>query len=265
MARWMIDEPTTLDFEGVVALKAGLVAGAISVVAGDERPSVRVSDVHGSPLTVTHEAGMLTIAHENVLGGILQWLSSNRSRATVTVMVPPDCPVTINLVTAEAVIAGLTARTSVRTGSGDVTLGRVTGRIDVSTVSGAVEAQDLAGTMTFNSVSGDLALAGGYLDMLNAKSVNGKIAADISMGASGQVTVTTVSGEVTLRLPAFTSAKVSLTSAAGRIDSAFEGLDRGARSVPKSLTGTLGDGAGQLTVNTVSGSVTLLSRSELEN
>ena len=38
MSRWTIDEPTTLDFDGVVALRATLIAGDVSVLASDERP-----------------------------------------------------------------------------------------------------------------------------------------------------------------------------------------------------------------------------------
>jgi Toastrack DUF4097 len=259
MSRWTIDKPSALDFDGVVMLKATLVAGSVSILANDERPSVHISDVTGRPLLVSHDAGMLTISHE-VLEGMLGWLRHERTSAIVTVTIPRECPVQLNLVSADAVITGLSARTSVRTGSGDVTLDGVTGRIDASTVSGIIETQGLDGSVSFNSVSGDLALAGGSLDRLTAKSVSGKIAADIDLSQGGQIQVSTVSGEVALRLPASTSAEVELNSAVGRVESAFAGLRPSDRPVTRSLTGTLRDGSGRLTVNTVSGSVTLLSR-----
>ncbi|MFC6934472.1 hypothetical protein ACFQHO_31760 [Actinomadura yumaensis] len=45
MSRWTIDEPTTLDFDGVVALKATLISGSVSVLASDfsagEAPGAR--------------------------------------------------------------------------------------------------------------------------------------------------------------------------------------------------------------------------------
>jgi hypothetical protein len=69
-----------------------------------------------------------------------------------------------------------------------------------------------------------------------------------------------VSGEVALRLPASTSAQVDLNSAAGRLETAFSGLRHSDGTVAKNLTGILGDGSGRLSVRTVSGSVTLLSR-----
>jgi hypothetical protein len=259
MSRWTIHEPTTLEFDGVVMLNATLFAGNISVLATDDKPSAQISDVTGRPLLVSHEAGMLSISHE-VWESVLGWLHQDQTCATVTVMVPRDCPVKLNLVSAGAVITGLSARTSIKTGSGDVTLDGVTGQIEANTVSGFFEAQGLDGAVSFNSISGDLALAGGSVEQLLAKSVSGKIAADIALGRDGQVRVSTVSGEVTLRLPSSCSAQVNLKSTAGRIEAAFAELDRSERPVAKSLSGTLGDGSGLLSVNTVSGSVTLLSR-----
>lgn len=260
MSHWTIDEPTTLGFDGVVALKATLVAGNISVLAGD-KPSVSVGAVSGRPLLVTHEAGMLTITHE-VWDGLVGWLRNERPDVAVTVTVPPDCPVHLNLVSANAVLSGLSASTSIKTGSGDVILDGVTGRIDVSTASGAIEAQGLHGSLTFNSVSGDLALARGTVDRLAAKTVVGKITADVTLSENGQVQINTVSGEVALRLPASTSAEVNLGSATARVDAAFPGLDRYERTMAKGFSGRLGTGSGRLTVSTISGSVTLLSRPE---
>ncbi len=258
MTRWTIDEPTTLDFDGVVTLKATLVAGRLSVLAGD-KPSVRVGSVTGRPLTVVHEAGMLTIDHE-VWEGVLGWLRNEKTRAEVAVTVPKDCPIKVNLINADAVIAGLTARTSIKTGSGDITLDGVTGEVDAVTVSGLIEAQGLSGTLSFNSVSGELALAGGSVRRLAARTMGGKVTADIALSPDGDVQIVTVAGEFALRLPVTTSAKVSLTSATGRVEAAFNGLDRTDRPVAKGLSGKLGDGSGRIGVNSVSGSVTLLSR-----
>lgn len=262
MARWTIDEPTTLDFDGVVALKVTLVAGAISVLASDDRPGVQITDVTGPPLGIRHEAGMLEITQENLLDGVLRWLRSQEGRATVTVTVPRECPVRLNLVTADAVITGLNANASIKTASGDVTLDGLAGRIDVTTVAGAVEAQGLTGSVAFNSVSGDLSLAGGSLERLTARTVSGRIAADIDLVGASSVQVNTVSGEVALRLSRATSAEVNLHSASGRIETSFDGLAGRERTAARAMAGTLGEGAGRLTVGTVSGGITLLSRSE---
>ncbi|TDC82302.1 DUF4097 family beta strand repeat-containing protein [Actinomadura sp. 7K507] len=260
MSRWTIDEPTTLDFDGAVALRATLIAGDISVLASGERPSVMIDDIEGPPLVITHEAGMLTITHEKLWEGVLNWLRTQRCRASITVTVPHDCPLTLNLVSADAVVTGMTARTSIKSASGDVTLDEVAGAIDANTVSGAIEAQGLEGTVSFTSVSGDLSLAGGSIDRLAARAVSGRIAADVDLAGDGRVDVNTVSGEVALRIPESAGAEVTLNSAAGRIDTSFPELGRQERPVARSVAGKIGDGSGRLTVNTVSGPITLLGR-----
>ena len=260
MSRWTIDEPTTLDFDGVVALRATLIAGDISVLASAERPSIMIGDVTGPPLIVTHDAGMLTLTHEKLWEGVLNWLRSQRVRASVTVTVPHDCPVTLNLVSADAVVTGMTARTSIKSASGDVTLDGVAGAIDANTVSGAIEAQGLDGAVSFTSVSGDLSLAGGSLDRLAARTVSGRVAADVDLGGDSAIEVNTVSGEVALRIPESANAQVALHSPAGRIETSFPELDEQEGLVARSRTGKLGDGSGRLTVNSVSGPIALLGR-----
>jgi DUF4097 and DUF4098 domain-containing protein YvlB len=111
-------------------------------------------------------------------------------------------------------------------------------------------------------VSGDLALAGGAIETLSARTVSGKIAADIDLGEGGRIEVNTVSGEVALRIPESAGTRVALTSAAGRIETTFPELGREERAVTRSVSGKLGDGSAKLTVNTVSGGVALLGRPE---
>lgn len=71
-----------------------------------------------------------------------------------------------------------------------------------------------------------------------------------------------MSGEVALRIPEAADAHVSLTSAAGRIETSFPELEHQNRTVSRNVTGKIGDGSGHLTVNTVSGAVVLLGRAE---
>jgi len=264
MARWTVDEPTKIDFDGVVALRANIVAGTVSVLPSDH-PTLQVSEVSGHPIEVVHEAGMLTLTQKSSgVEGILRWLQNTRGRTAITVTVPRDCPVTLNLVTAGAIVTGLSGRVSVKTASGDVTLDGVTGTIDANTATGAIEAQGVGGSVTFNSLSGDLALAHGTVDRLSAHSVSGQITTDVELRDAAGVQIRTVSGEVTMRLPKSTSAKVALSSMGGRIDTDFDGLGREERGVPKNVNGTLGDGAASLNVNSVSGAITLLSRPDPE-
>ncbi len=263
MAHWTIEAPTSLDFDDVTGLRVRLIAGSVAVLASDEKPSLDVSNVNGDPLQVTYSDGVLTIAHENLTWeGLLKWLRPQRHSATVTVTVPRSCATQLGVVSANAVMCGISARASVKSVSGGITLDGVTGDVDANTVSGALEAQGINGKLGFSTVSGDLTLADGWLERLDANAVSGDVTADIDLDPLGGLHVTTVSGEVTLRLPAGTDAQVNLHSMSGDVRSEFTALRRSSAPASHSVSGNLGAGSGHVSVTTMSGRVMLLRRAE---
>ena len=261
MARWTIEAPTSLEFDDVTGLRVRLIAGSVAVLATDGKPSLDVSSVEGDPLTVTYEGGVLTIAHENLTWeGLLKWLRPQRHSATVTVTVPRKCPTQVGVVSATAVMSGISSRASVKSVSGGITLDGVTGDVDANTVSGALEAQGINGRLNFRTVSGDLTLADGWLERLDANVVSGDVTADVDLDPLGGMQVTTVSGEVTLRLPAEADAQVNLHSMSGDVRSEFPELKRTSAPASRSVSGSLGAGSGHVSVTTMSGRVVLLRR-----
>jgi hypothetical protein len=263
MAHWTIDAPTSLDFDEVSGLRVRLIGGSVAVLATDGTPSLDVANISGDPLEVTYEDGVLTISHENLTWeGLLKWLQPQRHAATVTVTVPRKCPTQVGVVSATAVLSGLSTKASVKSVSGGITLEGVTGDVDANTVSGALEAQGVNGRLNFRSVSGDLTLAEGWLERLDAHAVSGAVTADVDLDPLGGLQVTTVSGEVTLRLPAESDTKVHLHSISGDVRSEFEGLKRSSAPASHSVSGNLGAGSGVVSVNTMSGRVVLLRRAE---
>lgn len=262
MSRWTIDSPTALDFDGVVALRVRMVGGSVAVLAAEGRPRLEVAEVSGEPLLVSHEAGILTVGYEDLTwDGLLGWLRPQRHFANLTVTVQKDCPVQLGVVSATAVVAGLSARAALKSVSGEMTLDRVTGRVEANTVSGGLEARSLDGEVTFRSVSGDLTLAGGCVARLESKTVSGRVTADVELAPAGQMRVSTLSGDVVLRLPAGAGAEAELRSASGQLNSDFSSLAAARVPGSKTLTGTLGSGSGKLAVSTMSGDVTILQRS----
>jgi Putative adhesin len=263
MAHWTIEAPTNLDFDDVTGLRVRLIAGSVAVLATDGRPSLDVAGVTGDPLEVTYEDGVLTVTHENLTWeGLLKWLRPQRPSATVTVTVPRQCATQVGVVSATAVMSGISARASVKSVSGGITLDGVTGDVDANTVSGALEAQGINGKLNFNSVSGDLTLADGWLERLDANAVSGDVTADIDLDPLGGMHVTTVSGEVTLRLPAEADARVQLHSMSGDVRSEFAELRHLSAPASRSVSGSLGAGSGHVSVTTMSGRVMLLRRTE---
>ena len=241
MPRWTVDAPATYDFDRVDALRVRTIGGTVAVLSTGERACLDISAVTGQPLVVSHSDGTLTVSYEDLSwDGLLGWLRPDRTAATITITVPKDCPVQLGVVTASAVVSGISAATSVKSVSGAITLDGVTGAVDARTVSGDIEAQGLGGTIGFNSVSGDLTLADGSVDRLDAKTVSGRVTADIDLDQDAALRVATVSGPVAIRLPADARARVDLRSTTGRVLSEFPGLQHSEKPGASTISGDLG-------------------------
>lgn len=271
MARWTIDQPTTRTFDGIVALRVRIIGGHVNILPTDDPVTCEISEISGEPILLSQEAGILTVTYGDLTrSGLVDrlrpvQLSSYRGlthrTATVSLRVPRDCPVEVTTATASIVAAGLSARTRLRSASGDITLDGVGGDTEVNTVSGDLEARDLTGRLDFNSVSGRLEVAGGRFSDFAGKTASGRMLIDMDLAPAARVRLVSISGDVALRLPAETAAAVELRSATGGLDSAF-GLDRRDLRGRSQLSGKIGSGADPATVSTttVSGTVSLLRR-----
>ena len=263
MPRWTVDSPITLDFDQVTALRVHAIGGSVAVLATGERCCLDIDRIAGHPLQVSHADGVLTIGYEELSWeSLLDWLRPQPHSAAITVTVPPGCPVQLGVVKARAIVSGITAPASLKSVSGKIILDGVTGEVDAKTVSGDVEAQAVAGTIGFNSVSGDLTLADGSVSQLQAKTVSGRVTADIDL-ETARLTVGTVSGAVAIRLPGQAAAQVDLRSASGQVCSEFPGLHASQKPGATMLNGQLGaGGTGQVRVRSMSGPITLLRRGD---
>lgn len=271
MARWTIDSPMTHTLDGIVALKVRIVHGQVNIIPTDDPVTFEITDVEGEPLEVTQEAGILTIHYKDLTGqGLLDRLKPiqlggyrdlSTRRATVNLRVPRECPVEVTTASAPVVAAGLNSRTRIRSASGEVTLDHVSGEAEVNTASGDASVRNPGGTLGFNSATGQLAVAGGRLAELRAKTASGHVLVDTDLAPSARVRVNTVSGEVALRVPSESSATVELRAVTGKVDSDF-GLDRRTAPARNSLSGKIGVGVdpASISINTVSGRTALLRR-----
>jgi hypothetical protein len=261
MPSWTVDAPKRLDFDDVTALNVRLMAGSVAVLASDDPPSLVVTELKGRPLQVTQEGGELTISYESLSWeGLLGFLKPRHDSVAVTITVPADCPIQLGVLSASAIVSGLRSGAALKGMSGDVTLDGVAGNVEAETMSGEIAARDIDGEVRFKSMSGGLVLAGGWLDRLEANTMSGQIAADVSLWAGGGVHVSTMSGDVTLRLPEGSDARVRLQSTSGAVRSEFESLRAVKAPASHTVSGNVGAGTGRVSVSTMSGSVTLLRR-----
>jgi hypothetical protein len=261
MPSWTVDAPKRLDFDDVTALNVRLMAGSVAVLASDDRPSMVVTELKGRPLQVTQEGGELTISYESLSWeGLLGFLKPRHDSVAVTITVPADCPIQLGVLSASAIVSGLRSGAAVKGMSGEVTLDGVAGNVDAETMSGEIAARDIDGEVRFKSMSGGLVLADGWLDRLEANTMSGQIAADVTLRAGGDVHVSTMSGDVTLRLPEGSDATVRLHSTSGAVRTEFDTLRTTKAPASHTVSGNVGAGTGRVSVSTMSGSVTLLRR-----
>ncbi|GHC60574.1 DUF4097 family beta strand repeat-containing protein [Streptomyces cinnamoneus] len=275
-SEWSIAAPQKLTFEEpVTALKVSVAGGTVNVVGTGSGPArLELSDIDGPPLAVSLDGGALTVGYDDLPKNVLKWLdrATWKRRVTVTLTVPAATRVEIAVVGADAVVSGISGPTDLKGVSGDTTLVGVTGTVRADTVSGRFEAQALAGDLRFHSVSGDLTLVESGGGTVHAESVSGDMLVDLAAGAavsSPSLTLTSVSGEVAVRLPhprdARVDAEVDAGTTTGPVSCAFEDLRVSGQWGAKRITGTLGAGSGdkaggRLKVTTVSGGVALLRR-----
>ncbi|MFJ1806202.1 MULTISPECIES: DUF4097 family beta strand repeat-containing protein [unclassified Streptomyces] len=265
MSEWSVAEPRKLSFdEPVSELHVRIVDGTVNVVGTDEGPArLEVSRIEGPPLVVSHRDGNLTVAYEDLpWKGFLKWLDRKgwRRSAVVSLAVPAGTRVEVGVVSAGAVVSGIDGHAEVKGVNGDTTLVGLAGPVRADTVSGNVEAQALTGDLRFNSVSGDLTVVEAG-SSVKADSVSGSMIVDLDpTSRPTTVDLTSVSGEIAIRLPHPADARVEANTASGSVSNAFEDLRVSGQWGAKRITGRLGAGNGTLKATTVSGSIALLRR-----
>jgi hypothetical protein len=257
--KWLVDGPKVIDFEHISTLKVALVAGQIDIVGHDE-PGVRVEvhSVSGRDLKVALDGDTLEIDHpqlswDNFLDAFKAY--GGRARAEVSVMVPRDVTLKFGVVSASALISGLSRDASISTVSGDVVVDGMSGYLTLNAVSGEIAVRNHDGNISAHTVSGDVT-ATGRIGKFSSDGVSGDVFLDIS-GTPDDVRINTVSGAITTRLAPGTPAQYRINTVSGKLqldDSAISGV-RG------SFTGKYGslDGSWlEFKANTVSGNVSVL-------
>jgi hypothetical protein len=272
MPEWSVAEPQKLAFdEPVTTLHVGVVDGTVNVMGTDE-PSARleVSGIEGPPLRVTLEGGTLSVGYDDLpWKGFLKWIDrkgkGRRRSAVVTLSVPAHARVEVGVVGASAVVSGVDGPTEVKGVTGDTTLVGITGPVRTSTVSGGVEAQAVTGDLRFNSVSGDLTVVEGSGPFVRAETVSGAMIVDLDPAGPTEVNLTSVSGEIAIRIPHPADTEVEANTASGPVSNAFDGLRVSGQWGAHRIAGRLGAGSGSLRATTVSGAIALLRRPSTED
>lgn len=265
LEKWIIHpgETRVIDLDGIRTLKVGLVGGQVDVVAHDE-PGVRI-EVHGvtiKDLRIEATGDVVEIDHpqlrwDNFLE-VFRNFGTGGPKAEISVAVPREIALTLGVVSASALVSGLSAGARLNTVSGDIIVDTLTGDLSVNAVSGDVQVRALTGALSANSVSGDVA-ATGTIRKASIDTVSGTMLVD-STGPLSAVNLNSVSGGTTVRLDEGYPANFVLRSVSGRVH--VDGVKR-STATPTNYADSVGELSGQFAdvrVNSVSGEITVLRR-----
>jgi hypothetical protein len=269
---WTVSEPQKLVFDdGVDTLQVRVAGGAVNVVGVEGGPArLEVSELEGPPLIVRHKGGELNVSYQDLRReGLLQFLDrwSRHRHAVVSLVVPKRTKVMVGVVGASAVVSRTADRTTVRSVGGDITLVDLTGPVSADTVGGGVEAQGVSGDLRVKTVSGDLTVVEGGGKRVGAESVSGNFVLDLAsdgMPPGADIRLTTVSGEIAVRITDVGDTEVQAGPTSGAVSCAFDELRVTGQWGWKKITGRVGSGRARLKATTVSGAIALLRRPAAE-
>ena len=257
--KWLIDGEKVIDIDNVRKLKVGLVAGQVSIVAHDEpHVHIEVHSVKGKDLLVSVDGDTLNIDHaqwnwDNFIDVFRSF--SGTARADISIKVPRDVSLKFGVVSASALISGLTEDASISTVSGDLIIDGLYGDVQLNGVSGEISVRNHYGKINAHTISGDITVAG-ELMRFAGDTVSGDVFLDIA-GIPDEVRVNTVSGSITARLESGVAAQYKINTVSGRIQLDDSEI-RGIRGSYTSKYGSLDKQWLEFKANTVSGSISVL-------
>jgi lia operon protein LiaG len=210
---------------------------------------VRLAIPAGARAEVNLGVGKVTLA--NVNGSIMVRTASGDVSGKGTAG-----DLSIDTGSGDVALTGHDGSLSVDTGSGDITLADVKGDgLSLDTGSGDVRIDGMTtAKLSVDTGSGDVILAGVSARALEIDTGSG----DVRVGLAGDIddlSVDSGSGDVELSAPRSLGAMVSIETSSGDITTEFPlQVTKKSRD---GLSGKIGDGRGQLSIETASGDVTL--------
>jgi hypothetical protein len=277
-------EPITgsLQAGAEVRVDVSNVRGRIRVTAWD-RAEVAISGSLGEDAKLVFSGGgeHVVVRIESEDDSWSWWGRSGPKEDTLLdVSVPRRALVDAEAVSADTRIEGIDGAKEliVETVSGDVYIDARVGNLDLSSVSGDVEAHGTSERSSFESVSGDIDadgvsgevavetvsgtanLHGGPITRMRGSTVSGDLTIAAPAAAGARFDVESMSGDVAIELGADASARIEAETFSGSIRSDFGTVENEEYGPGATLKATVGDGAGEINLESFSGDVTIRRR-----
>ena len=202
------------------------------VVTGSQRQEARIRGLTERGTRWRVSASRITIEAEGYRG--------RSGEAGYEITVPEGVRVIINSMNGSIAVRGVKGEVELHTNNGDIEVTDAVGRVEMSTLSGdvtgtrirgAVDATTLNGTAALTDVQGPSIAAestSGSVEVVNAvspdidlSSVSGEVDFSGPLDPKGRYAFTSHSGTVSLTIPSNTSARFSIETFNGEIDSDF--------------------------------------------
>lgn len=251
------------------------MAGSIKVSSWD-RPEVEIRGELGDrvdELEITETSGGLRIRVHN---------QNNQRRldeSHLRLQVPVGVSLELESISADMLVEGLenssivassvsgdieisatTGHLEAESVSGDVTFNGQAPRVTVETVSGEVDVKGVSGEVRVTTVSGDLLLQGDVVTLGRFETVSGDLEANLQVGDGGRLSADSMSGDVTILLPASQQAEFSAQTYSGDIRTDFGTVSRESGGPGRSLDYTAGNNGAVIRIESFSGDARLKKR-----
>ncbi|MBN2503601.1 MAG: DUF4097 family beta strand repeat protein [Anaerolineales bacterium] len=169
---------------------------------------------------------------------------------------PRSVSINAKCVSSSLDVQSLEGNFKLKTVSGSLTARDLSGDVYLKSVSGRILGERISGPVDIDNVSGVIQLPDGDFPELAVKNVSGNIEAGTPIGA-GPYVLTTVSGKITLRVPAGTRCSVSGKSVSGRFLTALPATSL--HTSKRHWNVEIGGGGAEVIMKTVSGNCQLVT------
>ena len=167
--------------------------------------------------------------------------------------------VTAETVNGSITIGGQAKEISAETVNGSVQISGASTHTRAESVNGSVIVRGASGELDASTVNGRLEVGGGSFDRAHLETVSGALSFDGGLAAGATLEAETVSGQVTLVLPAGVAADFSISTFSGGIENALgpPATRVGEHTTERELEFSTGGGGASVSVHTLSGGITL--------
>jgi DUF4097 and DUF4098 domain-containing protein YvlB len=234
-----------------VQVKGTVGNGAdLSIDGSDKQLHIEVEPDHGNPMGIQSDIEVFVPAGASV--------SVEGFQATITVSGVTGS-VSAETVNGSITQTGAAKGVSLESVNGSIEVAKAGGRIKAEAVNGPVTIRDGSGDLQASTVNGKLVVTGGSYERAQLESVAGGVKFDAGLSSRATLGVESVSGSVDLFFPAAFGGEFSVSTFSGDIVNELgPPAEKENDWAPgKELSFTSGSGAVRVTVETLSGTVSI--------